>query len=197
MKSSNGKWKVQIRMANEKFEWQMKSSNPNGKWKVRMANEKFKWQMKSSNPNDKWKVRMANEKFKSEWQMESSNPNEKFEWQMKSSNPNGKWKVQMVNEIRFQIHMAIFNPECLFYMRTYCEFKNCACRRHVGSLDSVCGICMHGACWHKLDLTQFQSIRSAAETPVYERLTIINAYPLVPPLPKVQNAFPTSIELVV
>lgn len=71
--------------------------------------------------------------------------------------------------------------------RLHCEFGSCTCRKHVGPPDTLCGICTHAACWHKLDTTQFQSPRLPARRPKYYHNSVIEInmfLPEVPPLPE-------------
>jgi hypothetical protein len=77
-------------------------------------------------------------------------------------------------------------------MRLECEFKNCPCYKHIGRPGVPCGICGHGACWHRVDLTQFESPRASARKPRYIPSTITIFVPLlpqVPPLPPVTPRF--------
>ncbi len=81
--------------------------------------------------------------------------------------------------------------------RTQCEFRGCPCRKHVGGPNQICGICMHAACWHKIDKTQFKSTRPAARKPVYFAESVIRTpkMPQVPPLPDEDIFCPTVIGL--
>tara|TARA_B100001559_G_C16428462_1_gene588653 strand:+ start:752 stop:1030 length:279 start_codon:yes stop_codon:yes gene_type:complete len=77
-------------------------------------------------------------------------------------------------------------------MRLECEFSNCSCCKHVGAPDTPCGICGHGACWHHLDTSQFDSPRDSAHKPRYIPVTIaifVPTLPQVPPLPEVTPRF--------
>lgn len=76
--------------------------------------------------------------------------------------------------------------------RLHCLFNTCSCTKHVGYNEGLCGHCMHAACWHKLDLTQFDSVRVGARVPVYST-QYISILPEVPPLP--DDFCPTVIGL--
>ena len=75
--------------------------------------------------------------------------------------------------------------------RIQCEFRGCPCRKHIGGPNQICGICMHAACWHKIDTTQFKSTRMTAHKPQYFVEPIM---PQVPPLPD-DDFCPTVIGL--
>ena len=77
--------------------------------------------------------------------------------------------------------------------RIQCEFRACPCRKHVGHPRHICGICMHAACWHKIDRTQFESTRAIVHKPVYcKRIHIFSPrMPEVPPLPGDDEFCPT------
>ena len=66
------------------------------------------------------------------------------------------------------------------------------CCKHVGHPDTPCGICGHGACWHRLDISQFDSPRDSAHKPRYIPLAIaifVPTLPQVPPLPEITPRF--------
>ena len=77
--------------------------------------------------------------------------------------------------------------------RLHCLFNNCTCSKHVGHPENLCGHCTHAACWHKLDLTQFHSVRASARVPMYYRY--MSTLPEVPALPSDDEFCPTVIGL--
>ena len=82
-------------------------------------------------------------------------------------------------------------------MRGECQFKSCPCRKHVGPPDQLCGICQHGACWHRLDTSQFKSTRAAARRALYyiePIVTIFRPLPEVPPLPEDTPRYCTRVK---
>ena len=69
-------------------------------------------------------------------------------------------------------------------MRSHCEFRGCGCCRYVGEENGLCGVCLHGCCWHKpFGSEQFESIRGFARTGVYETIFVASVLPFVPPIP--------------
>lgn len=82
-------------------------------------------------------------------------------------------------------------------MRAECQFESCSCTKHVGHPDQICGICQHGACWHRLDTSQFKSSRVTARRPCYYRVPVVTVFrplPEVPPLPELTPRYCTHVK---
>ena len=80
-------------------------------------------------------------------------------------------------------------------MRVECQFKSCLCSKHVGHHDDVCSICHHGACWHRLDTSQFDSPRATARCALYYIVPIVTIFlPEVPPLPDDTSRYCTHLK---
>ena len=80
-------------------------------------------------------------------------------------------------------------------MRVECQFKSCPCSKHDGRPGQICDICYHGACWHRLDTSQFDSPRSTARRALYYIVPIVTIFlPEVPPLPKDTPRYCTHVK---
>jgi hypothetical protein len=82
-------------------------------------------------------------------------------------------------------------------MRVECQYRSCSCTKHIGHTYEICGQCQHGACWHRLDTSQFKSSRAPARRALYYNIVSIPEsmqLPEVPPLPELTPRYCTQVK---